>query len=75
MGIHMATFTCKEHVGQNSLGHTDELSPQLADYFRVGYRSETSFDLMLSNTKLREMALLPQNAILSVSALLQLRQR
>ena len=52
MGIHMATFTCKEHMGQNSLGHTDELSPQLADYFRVGSRSETTFDLVLSNTGL-----------------------
>lgn len=75
MGVHTATFTCKEHIGQHSLGHTDELSPQLADYFRVGYRSETSFDLVLSNNKLREIAFLPQNAILSSCALLQLRQR
>jgi len=52
MGAHTATSTCKEHMGQNSLGHTDELSPQLADSFRLDSSSETSFDLVLSNTEL-----------------------
>lgn len=37
-------------MGQNSLRPTDDISPQLADYFRVS--SETAFDLELSNTKL-----------------------
>lgn len=51
--FNLQTLGCsKEPSGAKSLGHDDELSPQLSGYFTVVSRSETPFDLVLPNSKL-----------------------